>query len=227
MLDFIEASLRADRPFVAAAQRSPGRSADDAPRTLGIGYAHRTIGDQAWLWHNGGTGGFRSYFGFDPALDFGLVVLTNGTGNADRLAEVLIRSGAPPLPVHDSSWFGILMALMGVVIAPVTLLTGLFARSGAERAAPGASKRRRPDRLDLFVAVAGAGMLLVVSRLAGDWMSVSFFLWWLGLVTTLGAALALFRFRFGERAWRTGGVPSLAGRLLLAALFLVVIVAFA
>lgn len=226
MLDLVQASLRADREFVAAAQRSPGQSIGESPRALGIGYSHRKIGDQAWLWHNGGTGGFRSYFGFAPGLDFGIVVLTNGTGNADRLADVLIRSDAPPLAPYESSWFGILMALMGVVIAPLTLLAGVLARSGTGHPPSGAPKRRAPDRLDLLVMLSAAGMLLAVSRLAGDWISIPFPFWWLGLIASLVAALILFRARFGERAWRTGGWLSLSGRLLTAALFLVIIVAF-
>jgi CubicO group peptidase (beta-lactamase class C family) len=31
------------------------------------------------IWHNGGTGGFASFAGFDPASGTGIVVLTNGT----------------------------------------------------------------------------------------------------------------------------------------------------
>jgi CubicO group peptidase (beta-lactamase class C family) len=226
MLDFVQANLRADRDFVAAAQRSPGQSTGATPRTLGIGYAHRNIEDQPWLWHNGGTGGFSSYFGFAPTLDFGIVVLANGTGKADRLAEVLIRTEATPLAPHKGSWFGILMALMGVVIAPLALSACAFARTGANQRPSRTSQRRPPDRLDLLVVVVAAAMLLVVSRSAGDWISIPFYFWWLGLFASTVAALALIRARFAQRAWRTGGVPSLLGRLLIVALFLMVMLVF-
>ncbi len=227
LLDFIEVSLSSDQDFVAQAQRSPGQSTGERSRTLGLGYSHREIAGEQWLWHNGGTGGFRTYFGFAPARDFGIVVLTNGTGNADQLADVLIRSEASPLEPYESSWFGIGMALMGIVIAPLTLLTGVFAKPKAAADSQDKSTRRRPDRLDLFVIVTAAGMLLIVSRLTGDWISIPFSFWWLGLVLSIAAAVALFRTRFAERKWRTGGVLSLLGRLLITGLYLVIIAAFA
>jgi D-alanyl-D-alanine-carboxypeptidase/D-alanyl-D-alanine-endopeptidase len=31
------------------------------------------------VWHNGGTGGFGSFLGFDPERERGVVVLTNST----------------------------------------------------------------------------------------------------------------------------------------------------
>jgi CubicO group peptidase (beta-lactamase class C family) len=37
----------------------------------------RTRASQELVWHNGGTGGYRSFMGFDPAAKVGVVVLTN------------------------------------------------------------------------------------------------------------------------------------------------------
>jgi len=34
------------------------------------------------VWHNGGTGGYRSFIGFDPKLRIGVVVLSNVSTNA-------------------------------------------------------------------------------------------------------------------------------------------------
>jgi CubicO group peptidase (beta-lactamase class C family) len=227
LLDFTETSLIASLDFVAEAQRSPGRSSGERARTLGLGYSHREIGGEQWLWHNGGTGGFRSYFGFAPERNFGIVILTNGTGNADRLADVLIRSEASPLAAYERSWFGVVMALMGIIIAPATLLTGLFAKPRPDVAKEEKPRRRQPDRLDLFVLATAAGMLLAVSRLTGDWISIPFSFWWLGLGLSMTAAVALFGARFAEREWRTGGALSLFGRALLSVVYLIVIVAFA
>lgn len=46
------------------------------------------------IWHNGGTGGFRTYMGFDPATNRGIVVLSNQANDAlDELAiKLLIKT---------------------------------------------------------------------------------------------------------------------------------------
>jgi hypothetical protein len=51
------------------------------------------------VWHNGGTGGYRSYMGFDPKTGVGVVVLTNAAtarGGDDIGAHIL--NGAPLAP---------------------------------------------------------------------------------------------------------------------------------
>jgi D-alanyl-D-alanine-carboxypeptidase/D-alanyl-D-alanine-endopeptidase len=51
------------------------------------------------VWHNGGTGGYRSYMGFDPKTGVGVVVLTNAAtarGGDDIGAHIL--NGAPLQP---------------------------------------------------------------------------------------------------------------------------------
>ncbi|MEM1080929.1 MAG: serine hydrolase domain-containing protein [Pseudomonadota bacterium] len=221
MLDFIEAHLSGQADFVTQALQPRGLSSDESPRTLGLGYAHRTVGDVDVIWHNGGTGGFRSWFGVAPSRDFGLVVLSNGTGNVDALVDVLIDAEADTLPSHRASWLGLVMASMGVVVAPLTLLTGVFAKTKASK-----SGRRRPDRIDLLVLIASAGMLLVISRRAGDWISVPFSFWWLGFVVSIAAALAMLRARWGEREWRSGSALVLLARLSIVALALLIVVLF-
>jgi CubicO group peptidase (beta-lactamase class C family) len=48
------------------------------------------------IWHNGGTGGYRTFFGFDPAKRRGVVVLTNSTagGGGDDIGFHLL-AGRP------------------------------------------------------------------------------------------------------------------------------------
>ena len=220
MLDFIEANLAPELLFVSEAQRPVGKSSDEPQRALGLGFAHGEIGGQKLLWHNGGTGGFSTYFGFAPELDFGIVILTNGTGNVDALAASLIRSDATRPGSYQRSWFGIFMAMMGVLLAPLTLLAALLARGKALK--PG---RRTQDRLDLMVLIASAGMMLVVSRLGGDWLSIPFLFWWLSLAVSAATGVALFRARFAELTWRSGGAWSLFGRALVVLFSLLIIVA--
>lgn len=49
---------------------------------IGLGWH---LADHKYVWHNGGTGGFRSFTGFDPEGKRAIVVLTNSTNGADDL----------------------------------------------------------------------------------------------------------------------------------------------
>src|SRR5262249_40245180 len=42
------------------------------------------------VWHNGGTGGYRSFIGFDPDTHRGAVVLANGASDVDDIGLYLI-----------------------------------------------------------------------------------------------------------------------------------------
>ncbi|GAB3500645.1 hypothetical protein GCM10027341_26280 [Spirosoma knui] len=49
---------------------------DENPvQTIGLGW--HIVNRTGWLWHNGGTGGFRSFVGFNPTNKTGVVILTN------------------------------------------------------------------------------------------------------------------------------------------------------
>ncbi len=47
------------------------------------------------VWHNGGTGGFRSFAGFDPEKKLAVVILTNSTTSADDLGFHLLDETIP------------------------------------------------------------------------------------------------------------------------------------
>ena len=47
------------------------------------------------LWHNGGTGGYRSFIGFDPQRRFGVVVLSNSAISVDDIGLHILDSRYP------------------------------------------------------------------------------------------------------------------------------------
>ena len=62
------------------------------PLSVGLGWHILERKDAVrWWWHNGGTGGFRSFVGFDPAATRGVVVLSNDTRSVDRLGQRLLE----------------------------------------------------------------------------------------------------------------------------------------
>jgi hypothetical protein len=44
------------------------------------------------VWHNGGTGGYRSFIGFDKSKGLGVVVLSNSTNDIDDIGRHLLKS---------------------------------------------------------------------------------------------------------------------------------------
>ena len=55
----------------------------------------RSRDGKSFIWHNGGTGGYRTFVGFDPKTRAGVVVLSNASmpeGGDDIGAHLLNRS---------------------------------------------------------------------------------------------------------------------------------------
>jgi len=67
---------------------------------IGLGWLITKPADDEIVWHNGGTGGYRSFVGFNPKTRVGIVVLSNtstATGG-DDIGMHLLDSHAPLMP---------------------------------------------------------------------------------------------------------------------------------
>lgn len=62
---------------------------------IGLNWLIQDVGDDKIVWHNGGTGGYRAFVGFDPDKGVGAVVLTNSVRSIDDIGLHLINSQAP------------------------------------------------------------------------------------------------------------------------------------
>jgi CubicO group peptidase (beta-lactamase class C family) len=74
------------------------RKVVNAELGIGLNWHVQTVGEDAIIWHNGGTGGFRSFIGFDPASGVGAIVLTNSGHGADDIGFHLINPSIPLVP---------------------------------------------------------------------------------------------------------------------------------
>src|SRR5439155_12581539 len=99
MLTWLEAQLdTANGPLARAAALAR------TPRTPGNGSARIALG---WIvggsathpiwWHNGGTGGFRSFAAFDPSRRAAVVVLSNSSQTVDDIGGHLLNPAVPVL----------------------------------------------------------------------------------------------------------------------------------
>jgi CubicO group peptidase (beta-lactamase class C family) len=61
---------------------------------IGMGWFHDTLptSDEPIIWHNGGTGGYRSFIGFTANGRFGVCVLSNSTRSVDTIGYTLLEN---------------------------------------------------------------------------------------------------------------------------------------
>ncbi|MET7832029.1 serine hydrolase domain-containing protein [Micromonospora sediminicola] len=174
-------------------------------RRIGYGWFTSRYGDREIVWHNGGTGGFRAYVGYDRAAGRGVVVLGNTARDLDALGLRLfgVTGDAASESTGLPGWIG------GGLALAFTFLGGLSLWGVA---------RRGPDRTTVLSAAVWAVLYLGLAHRLGDWSVVPGWLWPLGAALS-GAALvpAVRRWRdlpvvAGAPRWRraTGAALSLA-----------------
>jgi CubicO group peptidase (beta-lactamase class C family) len=98
MLRFAEAALRGRGPAPEALRLAMQPRATAGTMTIGLLW-HRlaTAAGDTIVWHNGGTGGFRTFVGVVPASGRGLVLLSNSGGTG--LDDVAFHLLDPALPL--------------------------------------------------------------------------------------------------------------------------------
>ncbi|GGI05050.1 serine hydrolase domain-containing protein [Egicoccus halophilus] len=185
---------------------APGAEAA-APRadfggTSRIGWGWLTTRQDALevTWHDGGTGGMRSFVGFTDERV--AVVLARGDRSVDHVGTGLLGAGAePPTPV-PATQYPLLAVTIGLPLAAaVTLLVVARRRRDA---APGPG----PDRLRLVTATMGGATLLVLIWRAGLWGVVPP-PWWAVGVGGFGAGLVAAGLRWTTLPRVASGRPAL------------------
>ncbi len=100
MLKFMAANLHTERGAMgqAMAFAHEVRASAGAPTvSIGLNWITRRAGADTIVWHNGGTGGYRTFAGFVKSTGMAVVVLTNsGNAGADDIGMHLL---APTLPL--------------------------------------------------------------------------------------------------------------------------------
>jgi serine-type D-Ala-D-Ala carboxypeptidase/endopeptidase len=74
-------------------------------RRIGLAWMTQTQGRTDIIWHNGGTGGYRSFIGFTTDHKRGVVILTNIAYSVDDLGFATLAADAPLAPVRKSVKF--------------------------------------------------------------------------------------------------------------------------
>jgi D-alanyl-D-alanine-carboxypeptidase/D-alanyl-D-alanine-endopeptidase len=102
MLKFLSANLHPERGPLekAMAFAHEERAPAGAPTVaIGLNWISLHAGSDTIVWHNGGTGGYRTYAGIVPSRNVGVVVLTNSGGaGADDIGMHLLSPQIPLAP---------------------------------------------------------------------------------------------------------------------------------
>ncbi len=95
----------AETPLAEAmrATHAPRSEAGRDSVRIGLGWMVQTTGGGEILWHNGGTGGYRSFIGFDRDRGRGVVVLTNSDLGLDDVGLHLLDPSFPLKEVRETA----------------------------------------------------------------------------------------------------------------------------
>ncbi len=97
MLVLLEAARLGRAPFDAGAQREQARR--HATGAVDLGWMRTEKHGDRIVWHNGGTGGFRSFFGYSELSGRAVLLMANGNLELDGLGLHLINPAFEPRPL--------------------------------------------------------------------------------------------------------------------------------
>jgi CubicO group peptidase (beta-lactamase class C family) len=163
---------------------------------IALGWFTSRYGDREVTWHNGGTGGFRSFIGFDRSTARGVVVLANTDTWVDAVGLRLLGVRVPASDASGWSWRTALVVVYS--LWGLTLLS--LASRGPDSRWRVLRKGKPADRLRLASAVAGTAALLAIAHRVGDvfgvWLQVPPAIWIIGVgLAAVGAFLVVLRWR--------------------------------
>jgi CubicO group peptidase (beta-lactamase class C family) len=181
MLALLEAARLGRAPFDAGAQLEQARR--HATGSVGLGWMRTEKHGDRIVWHNGGTGGFRSFFGYSELSGRAVMLMANGTLDLDGLGLHLINPAFDPRPMDDPAQGAASVVAAGAALGAIAVLAWRAWRP----------RSRFEAALDLSLAMA--------------WLALA----WRWLPTTdpvtLGAVLGLALLAAGLMLWRGRSQP--------------------
>jgi CubicO group peptidase (beta-lactamase class C family) len=102
LLKFLGANLQPDGPLAGALEDAQASRGGTGRRQqhIGLGWYMRQTGTRQVLWHDGETGGYHAFIGFDPGAAVGVVVLQNQAVSIDDIGLKvidLVHAAATPV----------------------------------------------------------------------------------------------------------------------------------
>lgn len=105
MAQFLAANMGfSQSPIATLMQQCHQKQHEVMPQLdVGLGWLTSRTDQANIIWHNGGTGGFRSFIGFNPKTQQGLVILSNSTEDwPDEFGFLVLDPGYKRTPIDRS-----------------------------------------------------------------------------------------------------------------------------
>ncbi len=101
---YLRANMGISRTSLNSAMEFAQRPRRDIRNDVRIGLAWQTQSSAGGdvVWHNGGTGGYRSFLGFSADRRHGIVILANSANGVDELGFAALINDAPLAPTHKA-----------------------------------------------------------------------------------------------------------------------------
>ncbi len=189
----VDAVLAGTAPGVDATRP---RFASGEGERIGFGWFTTRHGEHEITWHNGGTGGFRTYVAFDRATGRGVVVLANTTEPVDAIGLRLLDVPVGEQGSNDGWSYPTVVAGLLCLAAAGSALFAALRRGG-----------KRPDRLGLVSLAAEAAIALTAAYVIAGWTLLPPALWTgsaavaAGGLAVLGLSWSGLPVRATGRAW--------------------------
>ena len=101
MLRYLKANMGTAHTPLETAMKIAQQPRAEVGNGMRIGLAWMTT-DKGIVWHNGGTGGYRSFIGFTADRRHGVVILTNTAADVDELGFAVLDPDARLTPPHKA-----------------------------------------------------------------------------------------------------------------------------
>jgi CubicO group peptidase (beta-lactamase class C family) len=101
MLRYLKANMGIAPSPLAAAMKFAQQPRSDMTKIMRIGLAWMTT-NKGIIWHNGETGGYRSFLGFTADGRRGVVILSNTAADADDLGFATLDASAPLASAYNA-----------------------------------------------------------------------------------------------------------------------------
>ncbi|WP_262693693.1 serine hydrolase [Kordiimonas aquimaris] len=95
MMLYLSANMKPEASPLSSAIKMSHQFQNDFDTTaglsIGLAWLIQKNGDSSVTWHNGGTGGYRSFIGFNSQKDRGVVILANSLDDVDMLGVNILN----------------------------------------------------------------------------------------------------------------------------------------
>lgn len=101
MIKYLKANMGITKSKLSTAMQLSHKSTmpEGSLPNVGLGWQITKAGSEEIVWHNGGTGGYRSFIGFIRGKGKAVVVLTNSNTGVDDIGMHLLNPASPLKPV--------------------------------------------------------------------------------------------------------------------------------